>query len=267
MSGGRGETEDPCKLPARARPFSAPPALRPLIPGPKPAAPGELAAVIGGSPGQAIDDRGVLISRKHRGCRGHLGVIIRARRDSEFPRLLTGSNKSCRLGGVQIKENELLKRELYYPDGVRGLAGGVGLQTPGRSAASHLSAGSEIGQGHGADSRILASVKCTPPLQISYTPETATQALSVEPPARGGPSWERGALKRPVFNATEPLGDKERFLWAGKPKPGRYTRGYKGGRQCNPIIMLSAVTLSQAVGRTPCWQPNFCCWHFQLNCR
>lgn len=44
-----------------------PPLLWPLIPGPRPAAPGELAEVIGGSPGPAIDDCRVLISRKHKG--------------------------------------------------------------------------------------------------------------------------------------------------------------------------------------------------------
>ena len=41
--------------------------LWPLIPGPRPAAPRELAAVIGGSPAPAIDGCGVLISRKHKG--------------------------------------------------------------------------------------------------------------------------------------------------------------------------------------------------------
>lgn len=41
--------------------------LWPLIPGPRPAAPGEPAAVIGGSPGRTIDGCGVLISRKHKG--------------------------------------------------------------------------------------------------------------------------------------------------------------------------------------------------------
>lgn len=41
--------------------------LWPLIRGPRPAAPRELAAVIGGSPAPAIDGCGVLISRKHKG--------------------------------------------------------------------------------------------------------------------------------------------------------------------------------------------------------
>lgn len=38
-----------------------------LIPGPRPAAPGELEEVIGGSLGLGIDDCGALISRKHKG--------------------------------------------------------------------------------------------------------------------------------------------------------------------------------------------------------
>lgn len=78
----------------------------------------------------------------------------------------------------------------------------------------------------------------------------------LEPPVRGGTSWECGALKRSVFHAAVPLGDKERFLRAGKPRPRRHTRGYKDRRRHNPIIVLSEVPLGEAVGRTPCSQPS-----------
>lgn len=71
-----------------------------------------------------------------------------------------------------------LERELYGPDGVRGLAGGAALRAPGPSAASHLFTGSEISQGRGAGSGILASVTFTRPLQISYPPEAGLAASS-----------------------------------------------------------------------------------------
>lgn len=103
-AGGAGRREVQAQ-PARGSAVFRAPAFWPLIPGPRPARlPDSRAVVIGGSLRPAIDDRGVLISRKHRGCRGHLGVIIRARRDSEFPRLLTERNKSSRLGESRLSK-------------------------------------------------------------------------------------------------------------------------------------------------------------------
>lgn len=63
-----GGTEDLCKLGSDAgRGRGGTFLLWSLVPGPRPAAPGELEEVIGGSSGLGIDDCGALISRKHKG--------------------------------------------------------------------------------------------------------------------------------------------------------------------------------------------------------
>lgn len=124
-----------------AAPCSAPPFLWPLIPAPRPAAaPGEPAAVIGGAPGRAVDDCGVLISRKHRGCRGHLGVIIPARRDRRIPSTCNGGRHKSgprrgpsRLGKMNGRSGNFITRPAASG---RWRAGG--------RAASRLSTGSQI---------------------------------------------------------------------------------------------------------------------------